>query len=190
MLKPLLMVAALALLTLPLGLAVAAEQPSLDPPSCVLDLKAESIDGDTIDLASYKGEVLLIVNTASQCGYTPQYKGLEALYRTYKDQGFKVLAFPCNDFGAQEPGDNAQIKDFCTKRYSVTFPVFSKIVVKGANKHPVYQVLTQNGGEIRWNFTKFLIDREGKVVKRFEPGVDPTDEELVKAIESALAQGK
>ena len=190
MLKPMMMVAVLALLPLTLGLAAAAGQSRLDPPSRVLDLKADSIDGETVELASYKGDVLLIVNTASQCGYTPQYKGLEALYRTYKDRGFQVLAFPCNDFGAQEPGDNAQIKDFCTKRYAVSFPVFGKISVKGASKHPVYQVLTQNGGEIRWNFTKFLIDREGNVIKRFEPGVDPTDEELVKAVEAALAQPK
>jgi glutathione peroxidase len=138
-------------------------------------------------LADYKGKVALVVNVASQCGYTPQYAGLESLYRKYKDQGFVILGFPANNFGAQEPGSNAEIKTFCSRNYSVDFPMFAKISVAGADKAPLYQYLTQTGGgEIKWNFTKFLVDRDGKVLRRFESGVEPESPELINAVESAL----
>lgn len=167
-----------------------------DKPSSVLDFSKKSIDGKTVDLASYKGDVLLIVNVASKCGYTPQYEGLESIFEKYKDQGFKVLAFPANEFGKQEPGNDAQIKEFCTKNYGVTFPVFSKIVVKGDGIDPLYQFLTSketnpdHAGEIPWNFTKFLVNRNGEVVARFAPKDTPESPKVTQAIEAALAQGK
>jgi glutathione peroxidase len=165
-------------------------------PASVLDFQVQDIDGKSVDLSKYKGEVLLIVNTASQCGYTPQYKGLEATYEKYKGQGFEVLAFPANEFGHQEPGSNSDIKNFCSANYNVTFPLFSKIVVKGEGIHPLYQFLTSketNGkfaGDIPWNFTKFLVNRKGEVIARFEPKDKPESEKVTKAIESALAGGK
>jgi glutathione peroxidase len=183
---------ALALLALPAFVRVA---PGDEPkkPTSVLDVTAKSIDGQDVNLSQYKGKVLLIVNTASQCGYTPQYKGLQTIYETYKDQGFEVLAFPANEFGAQEPGSNDEIKTFCTTRYKTTFPLFSKIVVKGEGIHPLYRFLTGKdtnpkfGGEIPWNFTKFLVDRQGNVIARFEPKDAPESENVTRAIESALA---
>lgn len=162
-------------------------------PTSVLDVTAKSIDGQEVNLAQYKGKVLLIVNTASQCGYTPQYKGLQTIYETYKDQGFEVLAFPANEFGAQEPGSNDEIKTFCATRYKTTFPLFGKIVVKGEGIHPLYRFLTGKdtnpkfGGDIPWNFTKFLVDRQGNVIARFEPKDAPESEAVTKAIETALA---
>lgn len=127
-------------------------------------------NGDSVSLKDYEGQVLLVVNTATQCGYTPQYESLQHIYETYKDQGFTILDFPCNQFGGQAPGDYDDIHDFCTSRYGITFPQFAKIDVKGANASPLYVWLKeQKPGEIRWNFTKFLLDREGKVVRRFEP---------------------
>src|SRR5271169_4177885 len=137
----------------------------------------KSIDGTPSPLANYKGKVVLVVNVASQCGYTPQYSALQATYEKYKDQGFVILGFPANNFGAQEPGTNEEIKTFCTRKYSVTFPMYSKISVKGADQAPLYGYLTETGagmaGDIKWNFTKFLVDRDGKVVQRFEPAVTP-----------------
>jgi glutathione peroxidase len=152
-----------------------------------------SIDGKPAPLADYKGKVVLLVNVASQCGYTPQYAPLESVYEKYKDQGFVILGFPANNFGAQEPGTNEEIKTFCNRKYSVTFPMYSKISVKGADQAPLYSYLTtQTGpgiaGEIKWNFTKFLVDKNGKVVKRFEPAVTPDSKEVVSAIEAELKQ--
>jgi glutathione peroxidase len=146
---------------------------------------ADTLDGQTVALDKYRGKVLLIVNTASECGFTPQYKGLQELYARYAARGLEVLGFPCNQFGKQEPGDAAQIGSFCEKNYGVTFPMFAKIDVNGANAHPLYKYLTEKepgvlGIEaIKWNFTKFLVDREGNIVKRFAPITKPesiTDE--------------
>jgi glutathione peroxidase len=163
-----------------------------EPQSCVLSYIVKDIDGKEVKLESYKGDVLLIVNTASQCGLTPQYEGLQNLYEKYKDKGFKVLAFPANEFGAQEPGSNSEIKEFCSTKYDVTFPLFSKIVVKGNGIHPLYDQLTSKdknpkfAGEIKWNFEKFLVDRQGNVIARFEPRIKPESDEVVKALETAL----
>jgi glutathione peroxidase len=152
-----------------------------------------SIDGAPAPLANYKGKVVLVVNVASQCGYTPQYSALEATYEKYKDQGFVILGFPANNFGAQEPGTNEEIKTFCTRKYSVTFPMYSKISVKGPDQAPLYAYLTKDTGpgitgEIKWNFTKFLVDRNGNVVQRFEPAVTPDSKEVIAAIEKQLKQ--
>ena len=153
----------------------------------------EDIDGQSVDLASYKGEVILLVNTASKCGLTPQYEPLQAVYSRYKDKGFTILAFPANNFGRQEPGSDEQIKEFCGMNYNVTFPLFSKVSVKGDDICPLYSYLTSEetnpgfSGEIGWNFTKFLVDRSGKVVARFEPITRPDDEAVVAAIEKQLA---
>lgn len=165
-------------------------------PSSSLEFQVQDIDGKPVDLSKYKGEVILIVNTASQCGLTPQYKGLEAVYEKYKKQGFEVLGFPANEFGMQEPGTNSEIKTFCSTKYNVSFPMFSKIVVKGEGIHPLYQFLTSKdtnpkfAGAISWNFTKFLVNRKGEVIARFEPRVTPESETVTKAIETALADGK
>lgn len=162
----------------------------------VLDFTMKDIDGKEVDLSKYKGDVILIVNVASKCGYTPQYAGLEKVYEKYKDQGFTILAFPANEFGAQEPGTDSEIKSFCTKNYGVTFPVFSKIVVKGDGIHPLYSFLTSKktdpnfAGGIPWNFTKFIVGRDGKVVARFKPADKPDSELVTKAIDSALTQKK
>lgn len=150
-----------------------------------------SIDGKPAPLAAYKGKVVLLVNVASQCGYTPQYSALEAIYEKYKDQGFVILGFPANNFGAQEPGTNEEIKTFCTRKYSVSFPMYSKISVKGGDQAPLYSYLTKEtgvgiSGEIQWNFTKFLVDRNGTVIKRFEPAVTPDSKEVTTAIEAQL----
>jgi glutathione peroxidase len=150
-----------------------------------------SIDGKPAPLADYKGKVVMVVNVASQCGYTPQYTALEAIYEKYKDQGFVILGFPANNFGAQEPGTNEEIKTFCSRKYSVKFPMYAKISVKEPDQAPLYTYLTKEtgagiAGEIKWNFTKFLIDRNGKVVQRFEPAVTPDSKEVVEAIEKQL----
>ena len=156
----------------------------------VYDYSAKTLDGQDVSLADYRGQVLLIVNTASKCGFTPQYEGLEALYKAYKDRGFTVLAFPCNQFGAQEPGDAAEIANFCSLTYDGTFPVMSKIDVNGADAHPLYRFLKKEqkgllGTEaIKWNFTKFLIGKDGQVVERFAPTVKPED--LKVAVEALL----
>ena len=156
----------------------------------VYDYSAKTLDGRDVSLADYRGQVLLIVNTASKCGFTPQYEGLEALYKAHKDRGFTVLAFPCNQFGAQEPGDAAEIANFCSLTYDVSFPVMSKIDVNGADAHPLYKFLKKEqkgvlGTEaIKWNFTKFLIGKDGEVVERFAPTVKPED--LKVAVEALL----
>lgn len=146
----------------------------------------KDIDGKDTTLGAYKGKVLLVVNVASQCGYTPQYEGLEALYRKFKDRGLVVLGFPCNDFGAQEPGSEAEIKQFCSSRFSVTFPMFSKLHVKGAEQHPLYAALTEGGAPVKWNFGKFLIGKDGKLLSRYDSGTEPDDAKLIAAIEEAL----
>jgi glutathione peroxidase len=153
----------------------------------IYDFTVTSIQGKLAPLSEYQGKVVLVVNVASKCGYTPQYKGLEALYRKYQDQGFVVLGFPANNFKSQEPGTNEEIQQFCTRTYDVTFPMFSKISVVGEDKAPLYQYLTQTGGEIPWNFTKFLVGRDGKVMARFEPKTTPDSPEVVSAVEKALA---
>jgi glutathione peroxidase len=156
----------------------------------VYDYSAKTLDGQDVSLADYRGQVLLIVNTASKCGFTPQYEGLETLYKAYKDRGFTVLAFPCNQFGAQEPGNAEEIANFCSLTYDVTFPVMSKIEVNGADAHPLYRFLKKEqkgllGTEaIKWNFTKFLIGKDGEVVERFAPTVKPED--LKVAVEALL----
>ena len=152
-----------------------------------------NIDGKPMPLADFKGKVILVVNVASQCGYTPQYSALQAVYEKYKDQGLVILGFPANNFGQQEPGTNAEIKTFCSRKYSVTFPLYSKISVKGDDQAPLYQYLTKEAdpshtGDIKWNFTKFLVDRNGNVVHRFEPAVTPDSAEVVSAIEKLLKQ--
>lgn len=155
------------------------------------DIKLKDIDGKDTTLAAYKGKAVLIVNVASKCGYTKQYSGLEATYQKYKDQGFVVLGFPCNQFGGQEPGTNEDIKQFCASKYSVTFPLFDKIEVNGANRHPLYVALAGKDspfpGDIKWNFNKFLVGKDGKIVQRFDSKVAPESEELTKAVEAALA---
>ncbi|MBV6482627.1 MAG: hypothetical protein DIKNOCCD_02377 [bacterium] len=158
----------------------------------VLQFTVKNIDGKDASLGDYKGKVLLVVNVASKCGYTPQYEGLEKIYKKYKDQGFRILAFPANNFGAQEPGTNEEIKTFCTTKYDVSFDLFEKVSVKGEDKCPLYDFLTDEkknpgfGGEVPWNFQKYLVDREGKVIGKFEPGVAPEDPKLIDEIEKAL----
>ncbi len=144
-------------------------------------------------LSNYKGKVILIVNVASRCGYTPQYTGLEAMYEKYKSQGFVILGFPANNFGGQEPGTNEEIKTFCSRKYDVSFPLYSKVSVKGDDQTPLYQYLTKQtpapiAGEIKWNFTKFLVDRNGVVIQRFESAVTPESPEMVSAVEKTLKQ--
>jgi glutathione peroxidase len=151
----------------------------------------KTLDGKPASLADYKGKVLLLVNVASRCGYTPQYTGLESLYKKYKDKGFAVIGVPCNDFGGQEPGTAEEIKTFCESKYSVTFPLMEKVKVLGNERHPLYAALTGKDaafpGDVKWNFTKFLVGRDGKVLKRFESGAKPESEEVTKAVEQALA---
>jgi len=154
--------------------------------SSVHEFTMKALDGKQVPLASFKGKVMLVVNVASQCGYTYQYEGLQALYMKYKDRGLVLTGFPANNFGGQEPGSDAEIGAFCKSKFGVTFPMFSKISVKGADKAPLYQFLTQKGGEIQWNFTKFLVDGNGKVIARFESAVEPDSTEVISAIEAAL----
>jgi len=155
--------------------------------STLYDFKITNIDGQPVDLAQYKGKVALVVNVASKCGYTKQYKGLESLYREYKDKGFEILGFPSNDFGAQEPGSEAEIKSFCSLTYDVSFDLFSKVKVKGNEIVDIYKYLTDTtGSQVQWNFNKFLVDKEGKVVKYYPSSVAPEDAGLRKDIEALL----
>jgi glutathione peroxidase len=155
------------------------------------DIPLKDIEGKATSLKAFEGKVVLLVNVASHCGNTPQYAGLQSLYDQYKDKGLVVVGIPCNDFGAQEPGSNDEIKTFCSTKYKVTFPMMDKVHVKGKEQHPLYAALTGKEGafpgDVKWNFGKFLIGRDGKPVKRIEPGVKPNDAQVVKAIESALA---
>lgn len=160
--------------------------------SSVHEFTLDALNGTPTPLVNFKGKVMLVVNVASQCGYTYQYEALQALYMKYKDQGFVIAGFPANNFGAQEPGTNEEIGAFCKSKFGVTFPMFSKISVTGADKAPLYQFLTdtkanpKTGGEIQWNFTKFLVDPSGKVIARFEPAVEPDSKEVTSAIEGML----
>jgi glutathione peroxidase len=159
----------------------------------VYDFTLNSIDGQPAPLAAYKGKVVMLVNVASRCGFTPQYSALEAVYEKYKDRGFVIVGIPANNFGGQEPGSNQEIKTFCTTKYHVSFPMMSKVSVKGGDKTPLYQYLTdksanpQTGGDIQWNFTKFLIGRDGHVITRFEPDITPDSSQVTAAIEKALS---
>ena len=154
--------------------------------SPIYDIPLKDIDKKDTTLKAYSGKAILIVNVASQCGYTPQYAGLEALWKKFKDKGLVVLGFPCNDFGGQEPGSNDEIKTFCSTNYSVSFPLFDKVAIKSGMPHPLYAELLKSG-DVGWNFCKFLIGKDGKVVKFFDSGVEPESAELAAEIEKALA---
>jgi len=156
------------------------------PVQSLYELKVNSLDGKPVDLGQYKGHVVLVVNVASKCGFTPQYAGLEKLYLDYKDKGFVILGFPANDFGHQEPGTPEQIAAFCSSKYSVTFPMFEKVVTKGAGQSPVYQFLTTGFPAPTWNFCKYLVDPNGKVLQEFPSKVKPQDKPLTDAIDAAL----
>ena len=174
-----------------LGVAILLMSATLFAAGSIYDFTLNSIDGKPMPLANFKGKVILVVNVASRCGFTPQYSALEAIYEKYKDQGFVILGFPANNFGQQEPGTNAEIKKFCSAKYNVTFPMYAKISVKGDDQAPLYKYLTENAnsayaGEIKWNFTKFLVDRDGHVVQRFEPDTTPDSPQVTSAIEQAL----
>ncbi len=163
------------------------------PMTTVHDFTLKTIDGQTKSLADYRGKVLLVVNVASRCGLTPQYTALESVYQEYKEDGFEVLGFPCNDFAGQEPGSEADIKTFCSTQYDVTFPLFAKIKVLGEQKEPLYDFLTKQAtepdgpGDISWNFAKFVIGKSGQVIARFGPKVAPDDADVAEAIERALS---
>ncbi|MBP6003135.1 MAG: glutathione peroxidase [Pyrinomonadaceae bacterium] len=168
--------------------------PSEPPPEkSVLDFTMKDIDGQMVKLDAYKGKVVMIVNVASKCGYTPQYEGLQALYEKNKDKGLVILGFPANNFMSQEPGTEAEIKEFCSTKFNVTFPMFAKISVKGEDQHPLYTFLTNKksnpefAGDVSWNFNKFLIDRSGKVVARFGSGDKPEGDAITAAVEKYLA---
>jgi glutathione peroxidase len=162
----------------------------------VFDYTLKTIDGEPAPLSVYKGKVVMLVNVASRCGFTPQYTALESIYEKYKERGFVIIGIPANNFGAQEPGTNQEIKTFCQSKYNVTFPMMSKVSVKGEDKAPLYQYLTdksansKTGGDIQWNFTKFLVGADGQIIARFEPKVTPDSPEVTGAIEQALASLK
>jgi len=172
----------------------ATEELDMAKAKTISDFELDAIDGSAQKLADYSGQVLLVVNVASKCGLTPHYKGLQELYEHNKDRGFAVLGFPCNQFGGQEPGSNADVKSFCATTYGVTFPMFAKIDVNGAGRAPLYEWLTgemtspDGPGDIAWNFTKFVIGRDGAVKARFNPRVEPGDPALRAAIDAALAE--
>ena len=175
-----------------LGTACAPDTANAKPVTSLHELAVKTIDGKKKNLSDYKGKVVLVVNTASQCGYTRQYAGLQKLYKKMATKGFEVLAFPSNDFGGQEPGTEAEIKQFCESRYKTTFPLFSKVHAVGKQKSPLYRFLTEGGdkkfqGDVRWNFTKFLVDKSGQVIGRYESHVDPEDAKLASDIENSLA---
>ena len=179
---------------IPFALSLGATAALCSAANSLYEFTPKSIDGQPASLAAYKGKVLLLVNVASKCGFTPQYKGLEAIYEEYKDKGLVVIGFPANNFAAQEPGTNEEIRTFCTRTYNVSFPMMSKISVKGDDQDDLYKFLTDKaahpdtGGDIRWNFTKFLVDRKGNIVARFEPKTAPDTPEVRAAIEKALAE--
>ena len=181
----------LSLLVLTLVAGVVQMQGARAESASPLAGEVKKIDGSAVDLSTYKGKVVLIVNVASRCGYTGQYAGLQKLYDAYKDKGLVVLGFPANEFGAQEPGSDAEIAQFCSSKYGVTFPMFSKIVVKGPGKAALYKTLTEGAtppGEVSWNFEKFLIGRDGTIVGRYKSGVGPDDAKLTGAIEAELGK--
>ena len=159
--------------------------------SNISEITVNNINGESIKFADYQGKVLLIVNVASYCGYTPQYQGLEQLNQDYRERGLLVLGFPCNDFGAQEPGTNEEIAKFCETSYGVTFDLMDKVHAKGSQQHPLYQTLTNSvapQGDVAWNFEKFLVSKQGEVVARFSSGVTPNSPELIQAIEAELTK--
>ena len=180
-------------LVLTLILTIAAAVAGAEAHS-IYDFTMKSIDGEQVSLKSYHGKVVLLVNVASKCGFTPQYAGLEAVYEKYKDRGLVIVGIPANNFAQQEPGTNEEIKKFCSNKYNVTFPMMSKVSVLGDDETPLYQFLTsksanpQIGGDIKWNFTKFLFDRNGNPVARFEPSVKPDSPEVTAAIEATLGR--
>jgi glutathione peroxidase len=182
----------LNLSSLATGKSMTATDPMTE--TSVLDFTMKSIDDTDVPLSTYRGKVLLIVNVASRCGNTPQYEGLQRLYETYHERGFEVLGFPANNFLGQEPGTNADIKEFCSTNYGVTFPMFSKISVRGSDQHPLYRYLTSDStnpkfsGKVKWNFQKYLINRDGEVIAKFAPGDEPMSADVVSAIEAALTQ--
>lgn len=174
-----------------LGLVILLMSASLFAAGSIYDFTLNSIDGKPMPLTNFKGKVILVVNVASRCGFTPQYSALESIYEKYKDLGFVFLGFPANNFGSQEPGTNAEIKKFCSAKYNVTFPMYARISVKGDDQAPLYKYLTESAnpayaGEIKWNFTKFLVDRQGHVIQRFEPDTTPDSPQVTSAIEQAL----
>jgi glutathione peroxidase len=171
-----------------LVLLAAAAVAKGDAPVSFYDLAAKTLEGKTESLSDFKGKVLVVVNTASECGFTPQYEGLERLYETYKDKGVVVLGFPSNDFGGQEPGTPEQIRTFCTAKFHVTFPMFEKVKTKGDGQSPVYAFLTARHGEPQWNFHKYVVGKDGQVRAAFPSAVTPESAELKAAIDAALAQ--
>lgn len=188
---------AMALLVAGVTLAMGADAPKKEekPVPAALNFTMKSLAGDDVNLASFQGKVILVVNTASKCGYTPQYEGLEAIYKKYADKGFVILGFPANNFKEQEPGTNADIAEFCKANYGVTFPMFSKISVLDPDKAPLYQYLTKETqsttketGEVKWNFEKFLIGRDGKLVGRYRSAITPQSDTVTHAIEAELAK--
>jgi glutathione peroxidase len=187
------MVKGIGMLMLCLGLCAAAV---VAGGKSIYDYTLNSIDGQPAPLAAYKGKVVMLVNVASRCGFTPQYTVLESIYEKYKDKGFVIVGIPANNFGAQEPGTNQEIKTFCSSKYNVKFPMMAKVSVKGDDTTPLYQYLTdksanpKTGGEIQWNFTKFLVGPDGQIVARFEPKVTPDSPEVTSAIEEALSSAK
>ena len=170
-----------------LGAVVVRGAEPTSQPVMPLKFVVKDIDGHDYDLAKLQGKVVMIVNVASKCGYTPQYKGLEALYKKYQDQGLVIVGFPANNFHSQEPGTDAEIKTFCTSKYDVTFPMMSKISVKGDDEHPLYKMMTDAKGDVTWNFNKFLVGRDGVLIEHFDSKVKPEDTKMTDAIESALA---
>lgn len=183
--------APMKLLTIATTLLAAAALSAADAPKSVYDVPLKDIDGKETSLKAYQGKVMLIVNVASKCGNTPQYTQLEQLNQEFSKHGLAVLGFPCNDFGKQEPGTNEEIKEFCSTKYKVSFPMFDKVVCKGPEKSPIYQVLSGPDspfpGDVKWNFGKFLVGKDGKILKRFEPKVKPDAPEVIEAIKEALA---
>ena len=160
--------------------------------TAIYDVEAKLLEGDPVTIGEYKGKALLIVNVASRCGFTPQYEGLQTLYEKYRDQGFEILGFPCNQFLGQEPGTEEDIREFCSTRFGVTFPLFRKADVNGEDRHPLYDILTEkpdadgNAGDVQWNFEKFLVSPEGEIVGRYRTGVTPEDPKLLADLESSL----
>jgi glutathione peroxidase len=196
-------ISGVVLMAKPGAVADKVKEPSTEPakakkgePVSPLDFKLKTIDGKEMDLGQYKGKVVMLVNVASKCGLTPQYEALQELYSKYKDQGLVIVGVPANNFGAQEPGTNEQIKEFCTSNYKVTFPMASKISVAGDDQHALYKFLTQKdtagdfAGEIEWNFAKFLVDRNGNLMARFASRTKPSEPQVKEAVEKALAAGQ
>lgn len=192
LLMPLLFLSAISLTAAPTETTPAPPTTTTAP--ALMDIKLKDIDGRDTSLKAHAGKVLLIVNVASRCGLTPQYAALQALHEKYRDKGFTVLGFPCNDFREQEPGSSAEIKEFCSTKYRVTFPLFEKLHVKGPEQHPLYKALTGPDGafpgDVKWNFGKFLIGADGKPLERFEPKTVPDDPAVIQAVEAALARKK